>query len=115
MINILLDVLDFSTNFLYEDLKRHIYPSDKVVILAFSYRDREVQNLRAWKMLYRENGGRYYENMVSLFLQYGISADQIELDQLLYGCKIQSGRTSSQCRYTLSAWRNAGSDDGTNR
>ncbi len=78
MINILLDVLDFSADFLYEDLKRYIHPSDKVAILAFSYRDREVQNLHDWKMLYGENGGRYYKSMVSPFFRYGISEDQIE-------------------------------------
>ena len=78
MINILLDVLDFSADFLYQELKRYIHPSDKVVILAFSYRDREVHNLRDWKMLYGENGGRYYESMVSPFLRYGIPEDHIE-------------------------------------
>lgn len=78
MINILLDVLDFSADFLYQELKRYIHPSDKVVILAFSYRDKEVQNLRDWKMLYGKNGGRYYDSMVSPFLRYGISEDHIE-------------------------------------
>ena len=78
MINILLDVLDFSADFLYQELKRYIHSSDKVVILAFSYRDREVQNLRDWKMLYGKSGGRYYDSMVSPFLRYGISEDHIE-------------------------------------
>lgn len=35
MINILLDALDFSADFLYEELKHYIHPEDKVVILAF--------------------------------------------------------------------------------
>ena len=35
MIDILLDVLDFSVDFLYEELKRYIHPEDKVVVLAF--------------------------------------------------------------------------------
>lgn len=78
MINILLDVLDFSADFLYQELKHYIHPGDKVVILAFSYRDREVQNLRDWKMLYGKSGGRYYDSMVSPFLRYGISKDHIE-------------------------------------
>lgn len=78
MINILLDVLDFSADFLYEELKRYIHPSDKVVILAFSYRDREVQNLRDWKILYGKSGGRYYDSMVSPFLRYGIPENHIE-------------------------------------
>ena len=42
MINILLDTLDFSADFLYEQLKRYIHPEDKVAVLAFSYRDRDV-------------------------------------------------------------------------
>lgn len=78
MIHVLLDVLDFSADFLYQELKRYIHPSDKVVILAFSYRDREVQNLRDWKMLYGKSGGRYYDSMVSSFLRYGIPEDHIE-------------------------------------
>ena len=78
MINILLDVLNFSADFLYEELKRYIHPSDKVVILAFSYRDGEVQNLRDWKILYGKSGGRYYDSMVSPFLRYGIPEDHIE-------------------------------------
>lgn len=78
MINILLDVLDFSADFLYEELKHYIHPSDKVVVLAFSYRDREVQNLHDWKMLYGKSGGQYYDGMVSPFLRYGIPEDHIE-------------------------------------
>ena len=35
MINILLDTLDFSADFLYEQLKRYIHPEDKVAVLAF--------------------------------------------------------------------------------
>ena len=75
MIHILLDILDFSADFLYQELKRYTHPGDKVVILAFSYRNREVQNLRDWKKLYGKSGGRYYDSMVSTFLRYGISAD----------------------------------------
>ena len=52
MINILLDALDFSADFLHEELKRYIHPEDKVVVLAFSYRDRDVCCLEDWHRLY---------------------------------------------------------------
>ena len=65
MINILLDALDFSADFLYEELKRYIHPEDKVVILAFSYRDRDVRCLADWNRLYGKSGGLYYEGGIS--------------------------------------------------
>ena len=37
MINILLDTLDFSADFLYEQLKRYIHPGDKVAVFGFSF------------------------------------------------------------------------------
>ena len=78
MINILLDTLDFSADFLYEELKRYIHPEDKVVILAFSYRDSDVRCLADWNALYRKRDGFYYQNMVSPFLRYGIPEDHIK-------------------------------------
>ena len=78
MINILLDTLDFSVDFLYEQLKRYIHPEDKVAVLAFSYRDRDVSCLADWNALYRKRDGFYYQNMVSPFLRYGIPEDHIK-------------------------------------
>lgn len=78
MINILLDVLDFSADFLYEELKRYIHPEAKVVVLTFSYRDREVCCLADWNRLYGKSGGLYYEGMVSPFSRYGIPEDHIQ-------------------------------------
>lgn len=78
MINILLDTLDFSADFLYEELRRYLHPEDKVVILAFSYRDRDVRCLADWNRLYRKRDGLYYEGMVSPFLRYGIPEDHIQ-------------------------------------
>ena len=78
MINILLDTLDFSADFLYEQLKRYIHPEDKVAVLAFSYRDRDVSCLADWNALYRKRDGLYYQNMVSPFLRYGIPEDHIK-------------------------------------
>ena len=60
MINILLDTLDFSADFLYEQLKHYIHPGDKVAVLAFSYRDRDVNCLADWNALYRKRNGLYY-------------------------------------------------------
>lgn len=78
MINILLDALDFSADFLHEELKRYIHPEDKVVVLAFSYRDRDVCCLEDWNRLYGKSGGLYYEGMVSPFSRYGIPEDHIQ-------------------------------------
>lgn len=78
MINILLDTLDFSADFIYEEIKRYIRPEDEVVVLAFSYRDRDVRCLEDWNRLYGKSGGLYYEGMVFPFSRYGIPEDHIQ-------------------------------------
>ena len=78
MVHILLDILDFSADFLYSELRRYIHPKDKVVILAFSYRDSAVHGLDDWNALYRKPDGLYYEGMVTPFLRYGIPESHIQ-------------------------------------
>lgn len=78
MVHILLDILDFSADFLYSELRRYICPKDKVAILAFSYRDSAVHSLDDWNAFYRKPDGLYYEGMVAPFLRYGIPESHIQ-------------------------------------
>lgn len=77
MVHILPDILDFSADFLFAELKRWIHPESKVAILAFSYRDCSVRCLTDWNRLYAKGGGMYYDAMVAPFLNYGIPESQI--------------------------------------
>lgn len=77
MVNILLDVLDFSAGFLFKELRRYIHPEDEVAVLAFSYRDSAVHCLQDWNTLYAKPDGLYYEKMVTPFLQYGIPESHV--------------------------------------
>ena len=77
MVNILLDVLDFSADFLCGELRHYIHPEDHVVVLAFSYRDSVVSCRADWATLYGKPKGLYYETMVAPFLKYGIPETNI--------------------------------------
>lgn len=45
--------------------------------MAFSFRDREVKNLKDWASLYSKEKGIYYNGIVGGFTAYGISEDNI--------------------------------------
>lgn len=79
MVHILLDILDFSSDFLSAELRHYIRPENKVVILAFSYRDSAVHCLKDWNTLYGKDGGMYYDAMVTPFLHYGIPESNIRI------------------------------------
>lgn len=79
MVHILLDILDFSADFLSAELRRFIRPEHKVAILAFSYRDSAVHCLKEWNALYEKEGGLYYDAMVTPFLHYGIPESHIRI------------------------------------
>lgn len=72
MVHILLDRLDFSAGFLYQELRHYLHPDFHVVIPAFSYRDSAVHCLADWNKLYKPQDGIYYHAMVAPFLHYNI-------------------------------------------
>ena len=52
MINILLEGYEINAPWLYDDLKKYILPNQLIAVIAFSFRDNEVKNLKDWDSLY---------------------------------------------------------------
>ena len=52
MINILLEGYEINAPWLYDDLKKYILPNQSIAVMAFSFRDSEVKNLKDWASLY---------------------------------------------------------------
>ena len=77
MTNILLESYDINAPWLYDELKKHIKPSHKVTIIAFSFRDSRVKSLVDWNFLYGKDGGRFYKSIVGSFDTYGIPEDSV--------------------------------------
>lgn len=77
MINILLEGYEINAPWLYDDLKKYILPNQLIAVIAFSFRDNEVKNLKDWDSLYSKEKGIYYNGIVDGFTAYGISEDNI--------------------------------------
>lgn len=77
MINILLEGYEINAPQLYDDLKKYILPNQLIAVIAFSFRDNEVKNLKDWDSLYSKEKGIYYNGIVDGFTAYGISEDNI--------------------------------------
>ena len=77
MINILLEGYDIDAPWLYDELKKYMQPTHRVVVIAFSFRDSRVKSLADWNYLYSKSNGRFYEGIVSGFTAYGISEENV--------------------------------------
>ena len=77
MINILLEGYEINAHWLYDDLKKYIFPNQSIAVIAFSFRDNEVKNSKDWDSLYSKEKGIYYNGIVDGFTAYGISEDNI--------------------------------------
>ena len=77
MINILLEGYDIDADWLYDALKSHIRPTHRIVIVAFSFRDSQVQSVADWDLLYSKENGRFYHAITHGFAPYGIPEESI--------------------------------------
>lgn len=77
MVNILLEGYDIDAPWLFEELKKHIKPTHKVAVVAFSFRDSRVKSLADWNILYSKENGRFYSGIVGGFTAYGIHEENI--------------------------------------
>jgi len=77
MVNILLEGYDIDASWLYDELEKYIKPFHKVVVVAFSFRDKRVKSLADWNLLYSKVNGRFYSGIIGGFGAYGISEDNI--------------------------------------
>ncbi|MBR5701807.1 MAG: Type 1 glutamine amidotransferase-like domain-containing protein [Oscillospiraceae bacterium] len=77
MVNILLEGYDIDAPWLYGELNPHIRPSDRVAVVAFSFRDTRVKTAEDWDRLYSKESGMYYGGITGGFAAYGIPESQI--------------------------------------
>ena len=77
MVNILLEGYDIDAPWLYGELKPHIRPSDRVAVVAFSFRANRVKCAADWDRLYGKESGMYYGGITGGFAAYGIPESQI--------------------------------------
>ncbi len=77
MVNILLEGYDIDAPWLYGALRPHIRPSDRVAVIAFSFRDNRVKSAEDWDRLYGKEDGMYYGGITGGFAAYGIPPEQI--------------------------------------
>ena len=57
MVNILLEGYDIDAPWLYGALRPYIRPSDRVAVVAFSFRDNRVKSPEDWDRLYAKEKG----------------------------------------------------------
>ncbi len=77
MINILLEGYDIDAPWLYGALKPYIHPTDRVAVVAFSFRDNRVKAAEDWDRLYSKEKGMYYGGITGGFAAYGIRQEQV--------------------------------------
>lgn len=78
MINILLSKYNFNEKWCYEKLKDIIMPNHKVLIMALSFDDNKIKNNEDWQDVYNERYGKYYNDVVNPFIDYGIKEEDIK-------------------------------------
>jgi len=77
MVNILLEGYDIDAPWLYGVLRPYIRPSDRVAVVAFSFRDNRVKSPEDWDRLYAKEKGMYYGGITGGFAAYGIPPEQV--------------------------------------
>ena len=76
-VNILLEGYDIDADYLYSSLKEYIKQNYKVAVIAFSFRDANIQSAEDWDKYYGEENSLFYNGIVDSFKKYGISIEQI--------------------------------------
>ena len=77
MVNILLEGYDIDAPWLYGALRPHIRPTDRVAVVAFSFRDNRIKNAADLDRLYSRENGMYYDGITGGFAAYGIPPEQV--------------------------------------
>ena len=77
MINIMLEGYDMGLDWLRGELSRYVKSGDKVVVIAFSFRDSRVRDAQDWDRLYSRENGMYYGGIAGGFMDYGVWEEDI--------------------------------------
>ena len=77
MINILLDGMSLTEDYLADLIRRLLRPEHQVAVVAFSFRDSQASCLGEWNGLYGKEIGIYYNAIVASFEEVGICEENI--------------------------------------
>lgn len=62
-----------------DEFLKYIKPSDKVLIVPFSFREEEIQSIEDWDKLYKPGVGLYYIGLEDQFMSYGILQENLSV------------------------------------
>ncbi|SHH97912.1 Peptidase family S51 [Clostridium collagenovorans DSM 3089] len=77
MVNMLFSLYNFHEDWAKNIVKKYINATAKVLIIPFSFGDK-ISNDKEWHNSYSKNKGKYYEEIVTPFISYGIKEEDIE-------------------------------------
>ncbi|MGG7057828.1 Type 1 glutamine amidotransferase-like domain-containing protein [Clostridium tertium] len=78
MVNILLSKYSFNEDWAKNELKRYINSDDKVVIIPFAFNEKFISNNIEWQNAYNSDYGKYYREIVTPFMDFGIKENNIK-------------------------------------
>lgn len=77
MVNMLFSLYNFHESWANDIVSKYINATDKVLIITFSFGD-EICNDKEWQNAYSKNNGKYYEDVVTPFINYGLKEENIK-------------------------------------
>lgn len=77
IINILHNRYTIDDSWCFSKFKEYIKPEQRVVVIAFSFKDEKIKSLIDWNSLYNKKDGIYYLGIVNAFKSYGIKEENI--------------------------------------
>ena len=77
MTNILLESYNIDAEWIRDALTKHLKPEDRVLVVAFSFRDKAIKGIADWQSFYGKENGKYYHAIVDPFKAYGIPEENV--------------------------------------
>lgn len=77
MINVLLSHYRLHEDWARDRVGKYININDKVVVVPFSFCEEWIANEFQWQEAYSKSNGKYYKEVVDLFIPFGIKEDNI--------------------------------------
>lgn len=77
MINVLLSHYRLHEDWARDKVGKYINSNDRVVVVPFSFCEEWIGNELQWQEAYSKSNGKYYKEVVDLFIPFGIKEDNI--------------------------------------
>lgn len=77
MVNILLSLCNFKELWIRNNVKEYVNSSKTVAVIPFSFSKKHINSSRQWLNAYGRECGKYYDEIVSPFLDLGVKENNI--------------------------------------